>query len=74
MKTLISLLIGLLTFFFTLGLANKLIHWITSPIQSHDLQVVLVIVLWLICFSAVLSISILLGALVTTILRHLLGK
>lgn len=73
MKSIISFLIGLAVFIFSLGAANKFIHWITSSIQNHDLQIVVVIILWTLCFSVVVTISLLLGYIIGSIVKILIG-
>lgn len=63
MKTIISILVGLIVFVLCFMGMGSLISWITSGIESHDFRVIMKIVLWIISVGGTIWLGIILGAL-----------
>ena len=76
-KLLIQFLIIVGTFiatvYFSFSGVNHVIHWITSGFESHDLRLILVILLWFFSGGTVLAISIVLGLFFGTMVSQLFG-
>ncbi len=69
MKIIISILAGIVIFSLGFWGANTLINWAVSqfPQSAKEWYGIIKIILWLICFSTVLTISIVSGTLISTL-------
>mgnify|MGYP000958648338 CR=1 FL=1 len=74
MKSIITFIVGVLTFIFCIKGANKIIHLICSGIQNSDLHTITIIVLWLVCLGGIITISLLISYLVSGLINIILGK
>jgi hypothetical protein len=74
MRKILSVAVGVLTFIWTLIGANWLIHWVASGIQNHDVQAIVIICLWIICFSATVGVAILISILVSWTVNGLFNR
>jgi len=73
MRYIIAIAIAIFSMWMCFSTANHVIHWITAGISEPSVHAAMVIFLWVIAFSTVLSLSIWIGLGVATGLIMLLG-
>lgn len=59
LSVLIAGILGILVFIGLFMAANHLIHWVAGMFSNHDIQLLCVIILWIVSFSTVLYVAIL---------------
>lgn len=71
LKALIVLATFLLTIFLSFSSVNRLIHWIAAAFESHDIQLIAIIIMWLFSFGFVLTVAIYIGIGVATLVAKI---
>lgn len=74
MKALISWLIGIAAFIGVFWGVSGLINLITSGIETHDLRIILKVVLWIFGFGITLGFGILAAYITGSITKIILGE